>query len=201
MTFIVQGRTDPRKPAARITIGPYGVFTVDQARDVAREHARSMRMGIDPRAMRKQEAAEGVTLKQVYDSYVGRPGALKPSTAKWYEFFVTKVFADWQDKPVVSITRDMVKERHAQLAREGLKGKKVKGAAPGSANSAMVVLRIQAWTVFHAHRPPKPSDSELASLRVDSDYTQVWLLGGLENKPQPALLGAAHHRKRPTFPQ
>ena len=44
LSFIVQGRLDPRKPPARITIGPYGVFTVDQARDVAREHLRSMRM-------------------------------------------------------------------------------------------------------------------------------------------------------------
>lgn len=142
MTFIVQGRLDPKKPAARISIGPYGVFTVEQARDVAREHLRSMRMGIDPRAVKKQQEAEGVTLKQVFDAYVSRAGALKPSTRKWYEFYVMKVFADWQDKPVVSITRDMVKERHAQLAREGLKGKKRKGAAPGSANSAMVVLRI-----------------------------------------------------------
>ncbi|NTT85739.1 tyrosine-type recombinase/integrase [Tabrizicola fusiformis] len=149
LTFIVQGRTDPKKPAARITIGPYGVFTVDQARDVAREHLRSMRMGVDPREVKKQQEAErqqkvteGVTLKQVYDSYVSRPGALKPSTRKWYEFYVTKVFADWQDKPVVAVTRDMVKEKHAQLARDGLPGKKVKGGAPASANSAMVVLRI-----------------------------------------------------------
>ena len=36
LTFIVQGRLDPRKPPARITIGPYGVFTVDQARELAR---------------------------------------------------------------------------------------------------------------------------------------------------------------------
>ena len=149
LTFIVQGRVGGVGTAARISIGPYGVFTVDQARDVAREHLRSMRMGIDPREVKKQQEAErqekvteGVTLKQVYESYVGRVGALKASTRKWYEFYVTKVFADWQDKPVIAITRDMVKERHAQLAREGLPGKKTKGGAPASANSAMVVLRI-----------------------------------------------------------
>lgn len=150
LTFIVQGRVGGVGTAARITIGPYGVFTVDQAREVAREHLRSMRMGIDPREVKKQQEAErqqkvteGVTLKQVYDSYVSRPGALKASTRKWYEFYVTKVFADWQDKPVISITRDMVKDRHAQLARDGLPGKRVrKGGAPASANSAMVVLRI-----------------------------------------------------------
>ncbi len=77
LTFIVQGRVGGVGTAARITIGPYGVFTVDQAREVAREHLRSMRMGVDPREVKKQQEAErqqkvteGVTLKQVYDSYV-----------------------------------------------------------------------------------------------------------------------------------
>lgn len=47
ITYIVQGRVNGSSP--RISIDPHGVFTVDQARDVAREHLRSMRMGIDPR--------------------------------------------------------------------------------------------------------------------------------------------------------
>lgn len=143
MTFIVQGRIEgTTAPAARITVGNYGTFTCDQARDVAREHLRSMRMGVDPRAAKKQREAEGITLKECFDSYLARPGKLKESTKAWYRFFIEKTFKDWADKPVVSITRDMVKARHAQLATEGLKGKKRKGAAPGSANSAMVVLRI-----------------------------------------------------------
>lgn len=33
---------------ARITIGAFGVFTTDQARDAAREHLRTMRLGGDP---------------------------------------------------------------------------------------------------------------------------------------------------------
>lgn len=40
ITFIVQGRVEGSAKEARITIGAYGVFTVDQARDVAREHLR-----------------------------------------------------------------------------------------------------------------------------------------------------------------
>ncbi len=142
LTFVVQGRPNPDKPAARITIGPYGVFTVDNARVTAREYLLDMAKGIDPRAVRKQEQAEGVTLKEVYDSYVSRPGKLKASTRQWYEFYVTKVFADWQHRPVVEITRDMVRERHAKIMAEGLPGKKRKGGAPASANSAMTVLRI-----------------------------------------------------------
>ncbi|MFN3663694.1 tyrosine-type recombinase/integrase [Yoonia sp.] len=146
LTFIVQGRVGGVGTAARITIGPYGVFTVDQAREVAKEHLRTMKMGIDPREVKKQQEAErqqkvteGVTLKQVYDNYVSRPDAIKASTGKWYEFFVTKVFADWQDKPVVSITRDMVLDRHRKMSETGLHGQR---GAPKSADSAMVALRI-----------------------------------------------------------
>lgn len=50
LVFIVQGRVGSAGNAIRITIGAYGVFTVDQAREVAREHLRSMRLGVDPRA-------------------------------------------------------------------------------------------------------------------------------------------------------
>ncbi|MDU7587274.1 MAG: Arm DNA-binding domain-containing protein, partial [Acidovorax sp.] len=67
ITYIVQGRVNGSSP--RISIGPHGVFTVDQAREVAREHLRSMRMGIDPRAVAKKEAAQRVTLRDVADAY------------------------------------------------------------------------------------------------------------------------------------
>ena len=74
ISFVVQGRIVGGAAAARITIGPYGVFTVEQARDVAREHLRSMRMGIDPRDVRKQEDAMAITLRQVANAYFARPG-------------------------------------------------------------------------------------------------------------------------------
>lgn len=54
LTFIVQGRVEGTAATPRITIGPYGVFTVDQAREQAREHLRTMRQG--HRSARPQEA-------------------------------------------------------------------------------------------------------------------------------------------------
>ncbi|WP_284165828.1 integrase family protein [Frigidibacter sp. SD6-1] len=152
--FIVQRRIKGGASAAvRITVGAYGPLTVERARDEARELVLAMSRGIDPRAVeaekkaqeeaaKKKQELEGITLKDVFDSYLGRPGKLKESTKDWYRFFIDKTFKDWADKPVVSITRDMVRERHAELVRGGLKGKKRKGGAPASANSAMVVLRI-----------------------------------------------------------
>ena len=64
-TYIVQGRVHGKE--VRSTIGPHGVFTVEQARDTAREILRSMRQGIDPRQARKADAAAKITLREIAD--------------------------------------------------------------------------------------------------------------------------------------
>lgn len=140
LTFIIQGRVNGgNAPSARITIGAYGVFTVDQARDAAREHLRSMRMGTDPRQSKKAEAAMKVSLSDVCAAYISRPGRLKQSTKDEYKSHVDNVFAAWKDQPLVSITEDAVRKRHREMVEGGLGGKK---GAPASANASMVTLRI-----------------------------------------------------------
>jgi len=136
-TFIVQGVVVGGKEA-RVTIGPYGVFTVDQAREEAREHLRSMRKGIDPRKQRKEQEALTVTLAATLDAYLDRPGKLKESTKAEMRRHVEKVFTTWRDKPIAAITEDDVRKRHRELMEKGLTGK----PAPASANAAMVTLRI-----------------------------------------------------------
>lgn len=136
-SFVAQGRVNGK--AVITTIGRYGLFTEDAARKKAQKVLQDMREGIDPRAVNKAEAAMKVTLQEVLDAYVGRPGKLKDSTAAEYRRHVEKTFAKWAPLPIASITRDMVKERHAALVKGGLEGKK---AAPASANAAFVTLRI-----------------------------------------------------------
>ena len=136
-TFVVQGVVVGGKEA-RVTIGPYGVFTADQAREEAREHLRSMRKGVDPRKQRKEQEALTVTLGAVLDEYLDRPGKLKESTKAEMRRHVEKVFTTWKDKPIAAITEDDVRKRHRELMEKGLTGK----AAPASANAAMVSLRI-----------------------------------------------------------
>lgn len=138
-TFIVQGRIKGPEKEVRITIGPYGVFTVDQARDVARENLRLMKMGTDPRDLKRQEEAMKVTLQQVCDAFTSRPGKLKAGTATEVKRYVEKTaFAAWKDRPIASITREMVRERHREIAEGALNGKR---AASAAANSAFVILR------------------------------------------------------------
>ncbi len=156
LTFIVQGRVNgTNAPSARITIGTYGVFTVDQARDVAREHLRTMRMGSDPRQVKKADAAMKVTLQQAFDAYADRPGKLKESTKTEYRSHVEKVLAAWKDRPLVSITEEDVRKRHREMVEGGLNGER---GAPANANASMVTLRI---LINFANRQYRRADGSL----------------------------------------
>lgn len=135
--FIVMGRVLGK--SIQFTLGPYGTLTEDAARKRAQKVLQDMREGIDPRAVVKADAAMKVSRQDVLEAYVGRPGKMKDSTAREYRRHVEKTFAKWAPLPIASITRDMVKERHAALVKGGLEGKK---AAPASANAAFVTLRI-----------------------------------------------------------
>lgn len=135
--FMVMGRVLGK--SIQFTLGPYGTLTEAKARERAQKVLQDMREGIDPRAVVKADAAAKVSLQDVLEAFVGRPGKMKDSTAREYRRHVEKTFAKWASLPIASITRDMVKERHAALVKGGLEGKK---AAPASANAAFVTLRI-----------------------------------------------------------
>ncbi|QQR39466.1 tyrosine-type recombinase/integrase [Devosia rhizoryzae] len=134
--FIAQGRIKGK--AVIITIGRFGLFTEDQARRRAQAILQQMRDGIDPRAAKKAEEAERVTLRQVMEAYVNRPGKLKPSSKAEVRRHVEQVFATWLDRPIASITEDDIRKRHREMATKGLRGK---GPAPGQANLSMTTLR------------------------------------------------------------
>jgi len=135
-TFIVQGRIKGKN--ARLTIGPYGVFTVEQAREVAREHLRNMRMGVDPRDLIKEKEASEVSLQNVANAYTSRPGKLKESTTEGIQRHVTTTFESWKDKPISSITEADCRKRYREMLTGGLRGK---APAPGQANQGFAVLR------------------------------------------------------------
>ena len=151
ITYIVQGRVNGSSP--RISIGPHGVFTVDQARDVAREHLRSMRMGIDPRAVAKKEAAKRVTLRDVADAYK-RDRPLKDSSKAEIERHVTTTFEAWLKKTLRDINREMVTKRFNDIKNKGTRGD---GPAPAQANQSMAVLRALFNYAIREYREPDGS--------------------------------------------
>lgn len=143
--FVFQGRVRGTTKDMRFTLGTYGAMVLDSPDPTRNPKTQAdlfrhqLEQGIDPREVKKQREAEKITLQQVMEAYVGRPGALKPKTAEEYRRNVEVTLAPWADKPITSITREMVLDRHKEVADHGL-GRK--GPAPASANSAMRTLRI-----------------------------------------------------------
>jgi integrase len=135
-SFMAQGRVKGK--AVAVTIGRYGLFTEEQARRKAQSLLQAMRDGIDPRAAKKAEDAERITLSEVMEAYVSRPGKLKPSSRAETRRHVEQVFAAWVSKPICSITEDDIRKRHREMALHGLRGR---GPAPGQANLSMTTLR------------------------------------------------------------
>mgnify|MGYP000493765776 CR=1 FL=1 len=150
-TYIAQGRVNGKE--ARISIGPHGVFTPDQAREVAREHLRSMRQGIDPRAVAKERAAETVSLRDVADAYK-RDRQLKDSSKAEIERHVTTTFEAWLKKPVSSISREAVTKRFNEIKNHGLRGD---GPAPAQANQGFSILRALINYAIREYRKPDGS--------------------------------------------
>ena len=141
-TFIAQGRVNGLGAAVRVTVGPYGVFTPDQAREAAKEHLRNMGLGVDPREVKRQDEAMKVTLRQVADAYFARPGKLKEATRNEMDRHVTSVFGAWENKPIASITEADVRKRHREMCVSGLRGKPAPGQAqisPGLICGALIL--------------------------------------------------------------
>lgn len=150
MTYVVQGRILGQTNSVRITIGPHGRWTPDQARDEARELLRLMDKGIDPRAVAKQEAALRVTLRDVADAYK-RDRPLKDSSKAEIERHVTTTFAAWLKKPIKDITRELVTKRFNEVKTKGTTGN---GPAPAQARQAFSVLRALINYAIDEYRKP-----------------------------------------------
>lgn len=147
--FVAQGRV--RGKPVIVTIGRYGLYTEDKARAKAQSLLQDMREGIDPRDVKKADEAAKVTLQQVCDAYVSRPGKLKASSKLEIERHVAKVFTAWKDRPIASISEDEVRKRYREMATKGLRG----APAPGQANISMTTLRA---LINYAARQHKRAD-------------------------------------------
>lgn len=158
--FMVMGRVAGK--SIQFTLGPYGTLTEAKARERAQKVLQDMREGIDPRAVVKADAAAKVSLQDVLEAYVGRPGKMKDSTAREYRRHVEKTFAKWAPLPIASITRDMVKDRHAALVKGGLDGKKGAPArmprlSRSASSSASLPTNIGSRTVRRLSATTRPN--------------------------------------------
>ncbi len=115
-SFIVEKLVSGR--VRRMTIGRYGEITVEQARREAQKLLGKIATGIDPRAEKQAIELHATTLGQVFQDYTQARKELKPRTLYDYRRVMACVFSEWQDKPLLAITKDKVAKLHTRLGEE-----------------------------------------------------------------------------------
>lgn len=117
-SYIAQGRVHGK--SRRLTLGPHGLLTCDEARQRAKIALLEMYDGVDPQEEKRRLVALNITLREVMADYVKnkktKHGPLKASSKADIERHVTKNFEAWADKPVALITRDACVRRFRELS-------------------------------------------------------------------------------------
>jgi integrase len=130
---------------ARHTIGRFGVWTVDLARDRAKVLLRQMDEGVDPREVKRQATEAARTLSDVFEEYLSHK-KLKDTTRRAYGFSRDLYLAPWKDRLLSSITRADVLQLHRELSVS---------AGEAAANQAMVTFRaLWNYSYLHLENPP-----------------------------------------------
>lgn len=139
-SFIVL-RDVNRRPK-KVTIGRLGVFTVTEARKLARENIVLMAAGIDPNQERERKRIEaeaareqGVTLKEAVSIHVAdmRAEQCEPESIAFVEKVFLRLYVpELANRPLTSLSRIACRELHADLtAKRG----------PATANRVVKTLR------------------------------------------------------------
>ncbi len=118
-TFIAQKDIDGR--TRRVTVGRYGVYTVEAARKRAMALLVQMNEGIDPTAARRAEKVASMTLAEAIDLHVQsmRNRGCAERSIQCVPRECGYHLGDWISRPLASITRAECIERHARITERG----------------------------------------------------------------------------------
>ncbi len=138
-TFVAESRVGGK--TVRVSLGNTKKLSAEEARKRAKTTLGLMASGINPNTVKAEEKARSATLREVWDRLrETRKHRYRASTLSLYEGALRRCFSDWVDKPVTSITKDMVEKRHRMLS-EKVGPRSSKGGAKAHADQAMRVLR------------------------------------------------------------
>ena len=152
-SYIVHDRAKGKE--RRVTIGQHGkplneteTLTADKARKMAMGLISSFSEGVDPVVDKKRKETIAVTLDDVADVYLKerktkKGGELTPRTKADIKRHIDNSFADWKDKQVATITREMCSARFSELSEKG----------PTQANQAFRIMRSLLNYAREAYRP------------------------------------------------
>jgi len=127
--YIAEGKVNNK--TVRVTIGRHGIFTAEQARQEAKNILGMIARGINPNDVDKAKRARSVTLAEAFQAYLKSRSSLKPRTIYDYKRLMGTYLADWQNKPLVEISKDMIEHKHREIGTR----------SPAQANLTMRFVR------------------------------------------------------------
>ena len=103
------------KTMQRVTLGRFPDLTVYDARKKANKALTDLAKGINPTEEKRKEKARNITLQELLDKYLSDKTDLREASILDYTKKINQGFYDWLNKPINTITRDMVTARRKQF--------------------------------------------------------------------------------------
>jgi integrase len=143
-TFIVEKRLNTR--LHRVTIGAYGAYTVEQARQKAHAMLQAIFEGHDP-AQERRDRRQELTWGELAELYLARHAPRK-RTACNDRNMLNRYFDAWQHRRLSGISRKDVILLHHHIGESG----------PYAANRVVALARkmfnlAHVWGVYHGENP------------------------------------------------
>jgi integrase len=143
-TFVVEKRLQKR--LHRVTIGAYGVYTVEQARQKAHALLQEIFEGHN-HAYERRERQQELTWGELTELYLERHAPRK-RTASNDKNMLSRYYEPWQNRRLSSLTRKDVTLLHHHLGE----------TAPYAANRVVALVRkmfnlARVWGVYHGENP------------------------------------------------
>lgn len=107
-----------RTKTLRVTIGRHDVFSLDEARTQAKVYLADIARGHNPLDAEKARKSLQVTLSSVLDDYIETRVNLKASTIEDYRRTFKQYLGDWQNKPLIDVTKDMVEAKFRKIGED-----------------------------------------------------------------------------------
>lgn len=133
-------------PVRELTIGPFPIISVFEARDRALELLKDIQKGIDPKAQKEAGKSRSMTFLEATKKYLEnrRSGdkPVKPSTGqKFYIQAFSKHLSEWLQKPIMEISKDDVLDAYNRITANNTK----------ATTSAHVLFRAVKAVFTHAY--------------------------------------------------
>lgn len=157
----------------RVKIDTADKITAEKARSRAKITLGVMETGVDPNEVKREarqqvddEKKQAITLQDALAEYL-KKGKLKPRTITTYKDLCRLYLSDWLNKPAADITRDMVKERHKEIAN----GKRSRQKLIKEVDTVEGKAKLKVITPPTPKRREAAADNAMRVLRSVLNYT------------------------------